>query len=159
MFCGFGAVILIFLILDYASTVTVEETDSELMAEINLLEEEIREGQLGLVRVRNTLSDVDYEVVEAEGLAREIQQQIDTFLQELAALENSSVATEEDIAQLRADVQALEEELLRLQASALDQEGQASGSLSATGSGNTCRVCFSVAAHPGAYGQFGKHVG
>ncbi|MGB1400837.1 MAG: hypothetical protein ACPG6K_02850, partial [Pseudohongiellaceae bacterium] len=63
MFCGFGAVILIFLILDYASTVTVEETDSELMAEINLLEEEIREGQLGLVRVRNTLSDVDYEVV------------------------------------------------------------------------------------------------
>ncbi len=123
MFCGFGAVILIFLILDYASTVTVEETDSELMAEINLLEEEIREGQLGLVRVRNTLSDVDYEVVEAEGLAREIQQQIDTFLQELAALENSSVATEEDIAQLRADVQALEEELLRLQASALDQRG------------------------------------
>ncbi len=123
MFCGFGAVILIFLILDYASTVTVEETDGELMAEINLLEEEIREGQLGLVRVRNTLSDVDYEVVEAEGLAREIQQQIDTFLQELAALENSSVATEEDIAQLRADVQALEEELLRLQASALDQEG------------------------------------
>ena len=62
-------------------------------------------------------------MVEAEGLAREIQQQIDTFLQELAALENSSVATEEDIAQLRADVQALEEELLRLQASALDQEG------------------------------------
>ena len=60
-------------------------------------------------------------MVEAEGLAREIQQQIDTFLQELAALENSSVATEEDIAQLRADVQALEEELLRLQASALDQ--------------------------------------
>lgn len=123
MFCGFGAVILIFLILDYASTVSDDDTSPELMAEINLLEEEIREGELGLVRIRNTLSDVDYDVVEAQGLARQIQDQIDTFLQELAALENSSVASEEDIARLRADVQSLEEELLRLQASALDQEG------------------------------------
>ena len=123
MFCGFGATILIFLILDYASTVADDETSPELQAEINLLEEEILEGQLGLVRVRNTLSDVDYEVVEAQGLARQIQDQIDTFLQELAAMENSSMATEEDIEQLRADVQSLEEELLRLQASALDQEG------------------------------------
>jgi hypothetical protein len=62
-------------------------------------------------------------VVTAEGLAREIQEQIQTFMQELAALENSSTATVESIEKLRADVRALEEELLRLQASALDQEG------------------------------------
>ena len=123
MFCGFGATILIFLILDYASTVSETEANPDLLAEINLLEEEVLEGQLGLVRIRNTLSDVDFDVVEAQGLARQIQEQIDTFLQELAALENSNVATEEDIAKLRADVQSLEEELLRLQASAFDQEG------------------------------------
>ncbi len=123
MFCGFGAVILIFLILDHNSTVSDVETSPDLQAEIDLLEEEIEEGQLGLVRIRNTLSDVDFDVVEAQGLARQIQQQIDTFLQELAALENSSVATVEDIEQLRADVQQLEEELLRLQASALEAEG------------------------------------
>ena len=41
----------------------------------------------------------------------------------MAALENSSLATEEDIAKLRADIQSLEEELLRLQASALEYEG------------------------------------
>lgn len=123
MFCGFGAVILIFLILDHATTVAPVQTNPELTAEINLLEEEVLEGQLGLVRLRNTLSEVDFEVVTAQGLARRIQDQIDTFLQELAALENSSVATEEDIARLRADVQALEEELMRLQASAFEQEG------------------------------------
>ncbi len=123
MFCGFGAVILIFLILDHNATVSDVETSPDLQAEIDLLEEEIEEGQLGLVRIRNTLSDVDFDVVEAQGLARQIQEQIDTFLQELAALENSSVATVEDIEQLRADVQQLEEELLRLQASALEQEG------------------------------------
>ena len=123
MFCGFGAVILIFLILDHASTVSPEESNPELAAEIDLLEEEVEEGQIGLVEIRNILSDVSLEVVTAEGLARQIMEQIDSFLQELAALENSSMATEEDIAQLRSDVEALEEELLRLQASAFEQEG------------------------------------
>lgn len=123
MFCGFGAVILIFLILDHSSTVGQNQTNPSLAAEIDLLEEEVKEGELGLVRVRNTLSDTDYEVVEAQGLARQIQEQIDTFLQELAALENSSVASEESVEKLRADIQSLEEELLRLQATALEQEG------------------------------------
>ena len=123
MFCGFGAVILIFLILDHSSTISPEETNRELMAEINLLREEVEEGELGLVRIRNTLSDVDFEVVEAQGLARQIMEQIDTFLQELAALENSSMATEEDVAKLRSDIEALEQEVLRLQASAFEQEG------------------------------------
>ena len=123
MFCGFGAVILIFLILDHASTVSPEESNPELAAEIDLLEEEVEEGQIGLVEIRNILSDVSLEVVTAEGLARQIMEQIDSFLQELAALENNSMATEEDIAQLRSDVEALEEELLRLQASAFEQEG------------------------------------
>ena len=123
MFCGFGAVILIFLILDHASTVSPDESNPELAAEIDLLEEEVEEGQIGLVEIRNILSDVSLEVVTAEGLARQIMEQIDSFLQELAALENNSMATEEDIAQLRSDVEALEEELLRLQASAFEQEG------------------------------------
>jgi polyhydroxyalkanoate synthesis regulator phasin len=123
LFCGFGAVILIFLILDHTSTVADVVSNPELTAEINLLQEEVDQGQLGLVQLRNTLSDVDFDVVTAEGLARQIQQQLDTFLQELAALENSSLATEESIEKLRADVRALEEELQRLQASAFEQDG------------------------------------
>ncbi len=123
MFCGFGAVILIFLILDHTSSQTSSDQNPNLAAEVNLLREEVREGELGLVALRNTFSDVSFEVVTAEGLARQIQEQLQTFLQELAALENSSVATEDSIEQLRSDVQALEEELLRLQASAFEQEG------------------------------------
>lgn len=123
MFCGFGAVILIFLILDHTSTVTTSEQNPNLAAEVNLLREEVRVGELGLVELRNTFSDVSFEVVTAEGLARQIQEQLQTFLQELAALENSSVATEDSVEQLRSDVKALEEELLRLQASAFEQEG------------------------------------
>ncbi len=123
MFCGFGAVILIFLILDHTTITAITEQNPGLAAEISLLQEEVRDGELGLVALRNTFSNVSFEMVTAEGLARQIQEQLQTFLQELAALENSSVASEESIEKLRADVQALEEELLRLQASALEQDG------------------------------------
>ena len=112
MFCGFGAVILLFLILDHADTVAAVTVDPSIASEVSLLEEEVLEGALNLERIRNTVADVSLEVVTAEGLAREIQEQLQTFLQELAALENSSTATVESI-----------EKLLRLQASALDQEG------------------------------------
>ncbi|MCY4264763.1 MAG: VWA domain-containing protein [Gammaproteobacteria bacterium] len=123
MFCGFGAVILIFLILDHTSTQAEVVVSPEQAAEIKLLQEEVEEGQLGLVRLRNTLSDLDFDMVEAQGLARQIQETIDSFLQELAAMENSSLATKEDVVKLRADVRQLEEELRRLQASALEREG------------------------------------
>lgn len=123
MFCGFGAVILIFLIMDHSSITAKNDANPSLAAEINLLEEEVLEGELGLVRVRNTLSDTSFEVVEAQGLARQVQDQIDTFLQELASMENSSIASVESIEKLRSDIKALEEELLRLQASAFEQEG------------------------------------
>lgn len=123
MFCGFGAVILIFLIMDHSSITAQNDANPSLAAEINLLEEEVLEGELGLVRVRNTLSDTTFEVVEAQGLARQVQDQIDTFLQELASMENSSIASVESIEKLRSDIRALEEELLRLQASAFEQEG------------------------------------
>lgn len=123
MSCGFGAVVLLFLILDHASQVEAVEGSQDVSAEVSLLQEEIRQGQAGMVLVRNTLSDVSLEVVTAEGLARQIQQQIDNFMQELALLENSSLARVESVEQLRADIRALEEELQRLQASALEQEG------------------------------------
>ncbi|MCB1671415.1 MAG: VWA domain-containing protein [Pseudomonadales bacterium] len=123
MSCGFGAVVLLFLILDHAAQVDATEGDAGVTAEIDLLEEEVRDGQAGLVEIRNTLDEVSLDVVTAQGLARQIQQQIDDFMQELAALENNSLARVESVDQLRADVQALEEELQRLQASAVEQEG------------------------------------
>lgn len=123
MSCGFGAVVLIFLILDHAAEVEAIEGNPDISGEVNLLQEEIREGQLGLVQIRNTLSDVSLEVVTAEGLATRIQQQINTFMEELAQMENETLARTESIEQLRSDIQALEQELLRLQASALEQEG------------------------------------
>jgi len=116
MSCGFGAVVLIFLILDHSTSVKNEVTNPELAAEINLLNDEITDGEVNLVRIRNTLSDVDFQMVEAQGLARSIQQEIENFLEELAQLENTTLAKEESVEMLKADIQNLEEELERLRA-------------------------------------------
>jgi hypothetical protein len=123
MFCGFGAVILIFLILDHTSTIAESTTSPDLMAEINLLNREVQEGEEGLVQLRNTVDQVSLEVVTAQGLAFQIQEQIDNFMQELAALENSSMASEDSVEQLRSDIESMEEELRRLRALAEEQEG------------------------------------
>lgn len=116
MSCGFGAVVLIFLILDHSTSVQTQASDPELMAEINLLNDEINDGEANLVRIRNTVSDVDYDMVEAQGLARSIQQEIDDFLEELAQLENTTLARQESVEKLKSDIQSLEEELERLRA-------------------------------------------
>ncbi|OFE14029.1 hypothetical protein PHACT_08540 [Pseudohongiella acticola] len=126
MSCGFGAVVLIFLILDHTATEDRNEVDPNLTAEARLLQEEVLEGEEQLFQVRNTLDEISLEVVEAQGLADRIQNNIDDFMAQLAALEGNSMATEESLEDLRADIQSLEEELLRLQTSAVEEQGDSS---------------------------------
>ena len=126
MSCGFGAAILLFLIIDHNVTVSTTTEDPLLSAEVAMLEVDVREGEENLVQIRNTLDQVSMEVVEAQGLAERIESEIDEFMAQLAALEGDSMASEESVEQLRADVRALEEELLRLQASAVEERGTSS---------------------------------
>ena len=80
MSCGFGAVILVFLIIDHSIEVQSKELNQDLLSEVDLLNEDISAGEKDKVRLRNTLSEVSLEVVEApEGAVdrgREIEQQL-----------------------------------------------------------------------------------
>ena len=68
MSCGFGAVVLVFLIIDHSIEVQSETHNADLLAEVSLLEEDVSEGRAGLVRLRNTIDEVDLRIVEAQGL-------------------------------------------------------------------------------------------
>ena len=122
MFCGFGAVILLFLILDHNTSDALLEVDTATRAEAELLQEEISDGEANLVQIRNTVADLSLEVVTAEGLARRIQEELDDFLQQLAALEDSGLA-EDRAQQLRDEVARLEQQLLELQSTAMESRG------------------------------------
>ncbi len=112
--CGFGAVILLFMMMNHNSSVLPPSVTPELVAEVDMLDEEIRDGQEGLVRIRNTISDVDMQNVEAQGLATRIQQDIEDYLEELAEMEDTTLAEEDVVAELKSEIDLLEEELQRL---------------------------------------------
>lgn len=114
--CGFGAVVLIFLILDHSISSQSDVESPELQAEINLLDEEILDGESGLVRARNTISDLDLRMVEAQGLARLIEEDIESIIEQLVQIENESAASDNSVEKLRSDIDALQTELERLRA-------------------------------------------
>jgi len=120
--CGFGAIVLIFLITDHSKALQ-NITNAPQQAEVDLLDEEILDGQAGLVRVRNTLSEIDDRLAIAQGLASRIQKQLDPLRVELILAESDSDTEEETIALLKTEITTLEAELARLRA----EEEQLSG--------------------------------
>jgi hypothetical protein len=123
MSCGFGAVVLVFLIIDHAILTESEELNTDLMSEVNLLEEEVLEGKAGLVKLRNTLSAVDFDIVEAQGLATRITDEVDQFQALIESLKNEGFTERSDIESLKAEIQQLEEEVKKLRASSEDAGG------------------------------------
>ena len=59
MSCGFGAVVLVFLIIDHSMEIEIRTVNAEVLSEVALLEEDIVDGEAGLVRLRNALTEAD----------------------------------------------------------------------------------------------------
>ena len=112
MSCGLGAAVLIFLLLKHTvdGPSTVDKVQN--FAEISLLEEEIKEGEEQLVRIRNTISDTSDETVIAQGLARQIQEDIDKLKSQLEEIAPDSIVDipglRDKIARLESQKEALE---------------------------------------------------
>ncbi len=114
MSCGFGAVVLLFLIIKHNvdSNVSLPAPQSALSSEVILLEEEILEGERNLAKTRNTLSETDDELAAAQGLARRIMEEIGT----LEGVTDELVADgrEGSIEKLKAEIKRLETEKQQL---------------------------------------------
>jgi hypothetical protein len=123
MSCGFGAVVLVFLIIDHAIQVETADLNVDLMSEVNMLEEEIKEGKEGLVKLRNILSQVDFDMVEARGLATRITEEIDSFRALIESLQSDGFTERSDIETLQAEIQQLEEEVKKLRSASDDAGG------------------------------------
>ncbi|MDT8319491.1 MAG: VWA domain-containing protein [Xanthomonadales bacterium] len=78
MSCGFGAVVLLFLIIKHNvdANLAGQTPQIDLQSEVSLLEEEVLEGRENLVKIRNTIDDVDQQLVTAEGRALRITEEI-----------------------------------------------------------------------------------
>jgi hypothetical protein len=123
MSCGFGAVVLVFLIIDHSIQTVTKDLNRDLLSEVNMMEEDVRDGQEGLVKLRNTLSEVDNQMVEAQGQATRITEDIDKYEALIADLRKDGFTERSDIEALKAEIRSLENEVKKLREAAEKDSG------------------------------------
>ena len=124
MSCGFGAVVLVFLIIDHSIEEQTRDLNRDLLSEVDLLEEDIRDGEAGLVKLRNDLGETDAEIVEAQGRATRVTEELDRYEALIATTREDGFTDSDAVEQLKAEVQSLEEEVKALQEASASESGK-----------------------------------
>ena len=122
MTCGFGAVVLFFMIINSSYGKQSGKLTGQLQGEVDLLEDEVLEGYQNLVEIRNSLREIERERVVTAGLSRRLIETLEEIRVELATYEQSTIAETEHLNRLKADLRSLEEDVKRLSASAPSEE-------------------------------------
>ncbi len=116
MSCGFGAVILIFLIINHATEEEVKVFNQDILAEIRLLDYQVQNGERDLFELKERLEKMLQRVSESTNKLISTRTQLDESEEELADLDADSLAQVESLEELKSDVETREEELARLRA-------------------------------------------
>ena len=124
MSCGFGAVILFFMIINSQVVHESETPPERAQAETVKLEYEILEQRKNLVLARNTMERLEDEKVRAEDQIAQIIALIEKLKEELEQHDNVTLAKIERVEQLQSDIERLEEEKRRLIAQQQENEGE-----------------------------------
>jgi cell division protein FtsB len=114
MFCGFGAVVLLVLILNTDTVRARNETFSDLSSEVVQLEQEVLIGQDELVLARNTMQATERQQVTMQGESERIIETIRALEIQIAKLENETLASRAHINDLSSDLKTLDSGKKRL---------------------------------------------
>ena len=122
MSCGFGAIVLIFLIVNNKTEAQPFDSE-ESLAELRLLDFEKLKGQRELSELEKNARKTQTELNSAEAERSLLQNELRQLIEELENIKGSSVAEIEATAKLRSDVRNREEKLKQLQALERANEG------------------------------------
>ena len=133
--CGFGAIILFFMIINADTVKRKEEVNQDLQGEVQKLEVEITQGRKYLVELKNSVKQTQDIVDQTAGLSKRVIEQIQLKRLELAELHNDTLAKTEHINKLKAELKALEEANKRLEGGASEAESQGESLIHFAGEG------------------------
>jgi len=125
MSCGFGAVILFFMIINSRSDVEPNDQTKALQAETNKLEIEVLQGRKNLALARTSIQKLETEEEAASDQISIIKALIAELQAELAKYDKDTLAKIKSIEKLQSDIKSLQDEIKRLLA--LKKEGEAAG--------------------------------
>jgi len=121
MFCGFGAVILFFMIINANTYERREKINYQVTGQVTMLDVEVKESEKLLVELKNSIQTVTDELVMTQGLAHEVVKNIKQNNSQLARLDKDTLAKLKSIESLKADLKSIEEENQRLEGGAEKQ--------------------------------------
>lgn len=124
MSCGFGAVVLVYLIMNHAIEDHSRQLNQNLQAEVDMLDYEVTEGEAGLVDLRNTLSEVNLQVVEAQGRASRIAQEQKEWEAKIETIAGQGYSDSAEIDTLKAELLTLETEMKKLKEASEARSGR-----------------------------------
>ncbi len=136
MSCGFGAVVLLFMIINHATKETNDEVNVDMISEVNLMEKRLELAKRNLFELKNTVVDVDKQQDDLTGRVQQVVQVLDEKETELAQLDKLTLAQREAIARLKTDVQSLDEQNRRLEGSQASQDDTGDDLRSISGDGD-----------------------
>lgn len=119
--CGFGAVLLIYVMLSAESAVAVMSRSDDVNAEVDRLEEEVLAGTRNLVVLRNALETTRSETASAAARTKQILAELESRREQVSTYDATSLARRERIEKLKADIRSLEEGTRRLEGGSLDR--------------------------------------
>ncbi len=114
MSCGFGAVVLFFMIINSQVVRTTDAPPEELVGETMRLEFEVLEARKNLVLAKNTMEELEDEEATASSRIAQITALIEKLKIELAKHDQETLAKIERVEKLQSDIERLEEEKKRL---------------------------------------------
>lgn len=134
--CGFGAVILVFMIIAANIDLRREAALDELMSDRDRAQIRLVAARNDLIRKRDRLGELLEESAVQRGVRQELASEVRTTREEFEALIENSEQREETIEELRAELDELESETERLSAESVTPEEAGDRIRSVTGEGN-----------------------
>lgn len=119
--CAFGALVLLYMIINAASSRVFERSTSSLQAEVDKLEEQVLVGYQNLAAVRNSIVQTEEDARRTDGAADRIINEMEQLRVQLADAEGDTISRREAIERLKAELKSLEEGAKRLEGGSKSQ--------------------------------------
>ncbi len=124
MSCGFGAIILFFMIINADTVKRKHKVSQDLQGEVTKLDVEVTQGKEYLVELKNSIKQSEEIIEQTQGLSKRVITEINHKREELTELQQNTFAKIEHINKLKADIAALEKANKALEGGAQETESQ-----------------------------------
>ena len=124
MSCGFGAVVLIFLIINHATEDDAKQLNRDLLSESRKLDYEITTGQRDLVDLQELVQDTQKRVDDSRQQLVAMIEDMERRRHDLDDLEALTIAQKESMEELQSDIDTRAEDVKKLQEIEQSQQGR-----------------------------------